>query len=127
MPNASRWSDDQVDRFLGRLLQTGVVVSSIVVLCGLSIYLWRHGTEPPRLTHFAGEPERLRSIRGIARSVFQMQGRGLIQLGVLAMLATPVARVAFSLYAFARQHDRTYVMITCLVLTVLALSLTGVL
>ncbi len=127
MPNDRGWSDNQVDTLLGRLLQTGVVIATVIVLGGLSIFLYRHGSETPRFTHFTGEPERLRSIKGIARSVFRLEGRGMIQLGLLTLVATPVARVAFSLYAFARQHDRTYVLITLVVLTVLVLSLFGVL
>lgn len=127
MPNAGGWSDEEFDRLLGRLLQTGVVISASFVAVGLAIYLARHGHEQPRLTRFAGEPEQLRTIAGILRSLTAVQGRGLLQFGILALIATPVARVAFSLFAFARQKDRTYVVITLVVLTVLVLSLTGVL
>jgi uncharacterized membrane protein len=41
------------------------------------------------------------------------------------MIATPVARVLFSLVAFAVQGDRLYVMVTLVVLTVLVYGLTG--
>ena len=40
------------------------------------------------------------------------RGRALIQLGLLLLIATPVARVAFSVFAFERQRDWTYVGIT---------------
>jgi uncharacterized membrane protein len=48
-----------------------------------------------------------------------------IQLGLLLLVATPVARVAFSILAFALQRDRTYVIITLIVLGVLLYSLAG--
>jgi uncharacterized membrane protein len=49
----------------------------------------------------------------------------LIQLGLLLLIATPVARVAFSVAAFAMQGDRLYVVVTLIVLAVLIYSLTG--
>jgi uncharacterized membrane protein len=49
----------------------------------------------------------------------------LIQLGLLLLIATPVARVAFSVAAFAMQRDRLYVVVALIVLAVLMYSLTG--
>jgi uncharacterized membrane protein len=48
-----------------------------------------------------------------------------IQFGLLLLTATPVARVVFAMVAFAQQRDRTYVLVTLIVLTVLIYSLTG--
>ena len=45
--------------------------------------------------------------------------------GLLLLIATPIARVALSLIAFARQRDRMYVCITTLVLGLLLFSLFG--
>ena len=53
-------------------------------------------------------------------------GRGLIQLGLLVLVATPVARVAGSLIAFVFLRDRTYVVLTSIVLLLLASSLAAV-
>jgi uncharacterized membrane protein len=46
-------------------------------------------------------------------------------LGLLLLIATPVARVAFSVLAFALQRDRTYIFVTLIVLGMLIYSLTG--
>jgi len=51
--------------------------------------------------------------------------RSIIQLGLLLLIATPVARVAFSVLAFAWQRDRTYVIVTLIVFAILIYSLTG--
>ena len=51
-----------------------------------------------------------------------MQGSGIIQMGLLLLIATPVARVVFSVFAFAVQRDSLYVAVTLVVLVVLALS-----
>jgi uncharacterized membrane protein len=41
------------------------------------------------------------------------------------LIATPVARVAFSVIAFALERVRMYIVFTLIVLTILILSLTG--
>jgi len=74
---------------------------------------------------FAGEPVELRTISGIFYEAWALHGRGLIQLGLLVLIATPVARVAFSLFAFLYERDWTYVFVTLLVLGLLVYSLFG--
>jgi uncharacterized membrane protein len=49
----------------------------------------------------------------------------IIQLGLLFLIATPVARVAFSIFGFAEEHDRMYVVVASIVLLGLAYSLMG--
>jgi uncharacterized membrane protein len=53
------------------------------------------------------------------------RGRGLIQLGLLFLIATPIARVAFSIVGFAIERDRMYVVFTLIVLAILLYSLLG--
>ena len=60
-----------------------------------------------------------------SRRAADWRGRGIIQLGLLVLLATPVARVAFSVVAFALQRDRLYVAVTLVVLAVLLYSIVG--
>ena len=54
-----------------------------------------------------------------------LHGPGLIQFGLLILIATPIARVAFSVFAFAYQRDWTYVLVTLVVLGLLVYSLFG--
>lgn len=115
-----------IEEILGNLLRAGVLISAAVVLVGAIIYLFRHGSEPPLYHVFRGEPTDLRSVPGIVRDALALRGRGLIQLGLLLLILTPVARVAFSVFAFARQRDRTYIVVTLIVLGLLLYSLAGV-
>jgi uncharacterized membrane protein len=119
-------SDHGVEQGLARLLQTGVVLAAAVVLAGGLRYLATHGAGHPQYGTFSGEPEDLSRIDGIVRAAAAFRGRGLIQLGLLLLIATPVARVAFSLVAFVLQRDRTYVMLTAFVLLLLLASLAGI-
>jgi len=59
------------------------------------------------------------------RESLRWRGTGLIQLGLLLLLATPVARVAFSVVAFLLQRDRLYVLVTLIVLGILLYSIAG--
>ncbi|HQR67568.1 MAG TPA: DUF1634 domain-containing protein, partial [Thermoanaerobaculia bacterium] len=62
---------------------------------------------------------------GILRDALSGDSRGVIPLGILILLATPVARVALLLGDFVREGDRLYVAVTAVVLGVLAFSLLG--
>ena len=65
------------------------------------------------------------TIAGIIRGTFAGRAPAIVQLGLLLLIATPVARVALSLVAFVLQRDRVYVIVTTIVLALLVFSLTG--
>jgi uncharacterized membrane protein len=119
------WTDQRLENVLGNLLRAGVFLSALVVLIGASIYLVRHGRAPVDFRGFRGEPADLRSVRGIIRDALMLRGRGIIQLGLLLLIATPVARVAFSIFGFAEERDRMYVVFTLIVFSILLYSLLG--
>lgn len=121
----NRWSDEQVEEVMGNLLRAGVILAAIVVLAGGIFYLIRYGTTSPDYRVFRGEPADLRHLSGILADAIDLNSRGLIQFGLLLLVATPVARVAFSVFAFARQRDFTYVVLTLIVFSVLIYSLVG--
>jgi uncharacterized membrane protein len=120
-----QWTDQNVEELIGTVLRVGVTLAAAVVLFGGSVYVARHGGAVPQYHVFVGEPTDLRTVSGIVKDVLAFRGRGLIQLGLLFLIATPIARVAFSVAAFALQRDRLYVVVTLIVLSVLIYSLTG--
>jgi len=112
---------------LGNVLRTGVILAACVVVIGGSLYLVRHGLAEPEYSKFRGEPVDLRTVRGIVADAWHLRGRGIIQLGLLLLIATPIARVAFAGYGFARQRDWLYVGVASLVLVFLLFGLvTGI-
>jgi len=119
------WSDERVDTILGNLLRFGVVLASVVVLTGGGIFLAHHGGDKTHYKIFRGEPPELRSVPGILADVRTAHGAAIIQLGLLLLIATPVARVVFSVIAFAVQRDRIYIVVTLIVLAVLVFSMFG--
>jgi uncharacterized membrane protein len=124
LPNPS-WTDQRIENILGNLLRAGVLLSALVVSIGGVIYLLRHGHSPMEFRVFRGEPADLRDVRGIIRDTLALRGRGIIQLGLLLLIATPVARVAFSIFGFAEERDRMYVVFTVIVFSILLYSLIG--
>ena len=118
-------TDRQMDEIIGHLLRAGVILSAMFVLAGGSVYLARHPEPVIDYRVFQGEPEELRTVSGIVHEALAFRGRGLIQLGLLILIATPIARVAFSAVVFLYQRDRTYVVVTLIVLGLLVYSLFG--
>jgi uncharacterized membrane protein len=119
------WTDQRMENVLGNLLRAGVLLSALVVSIGGAILLIRHGREPVDFRVFRGEPADLRNLRGIIREALELRGEGIIQFGLLLLIATPVARVAFSIFGFAEERDGMYVAFTLIVFTVLLYSLFG--
>lgn len=118
-----RWSDQRVEQLVGGLLRVGVLVAALVVAAGGVEYLRREGHRTHDYRVFASEPRDLRGVAGILHDVATGSSAGIIQLGLLLLMATPVARVLLSVIAFALQRDRLYVGVTLVVLSVLLYSL----
>jgi len=119
------WTDQKIEVVIANLLRAGVTLAATVVLAGGAVFLVRHGFAATQYRVFAGEPSDLRQWKGILRTAFALRGRGIIQLGILLLIATPVARVAFSAFAFALERDWLYVCVASAVLAVLMYSLLG--
>jgi uncharacterized membrane protein len=125
MPTLPVWTDRKVEDLIGNLLRAGVVLSALIVFVGAVVYLARHGGELADYRVFHGEPNQLRTIPGVLREALAFQGRGIIQLGLLLLIATPVARVVLSIAGFAAERDRMYVGFATIVLVILIYSLFG--
>ena len=117
------WTDQEIEARIGNLLRTGVLAAAAVVLCGAVVYLARHGADRPDYHVFRGEPSDLCSLPGVLTDIVHFSGRGIIQLGFLLLIATPVLRVVACSLAFGRQRDRLYVVVSLIVLSFLTYSL----
>jgi uncharacterized membrane protein len=114
-----------VNDIIGNLLRVGVIAAAAVVLAGGAIYLARTWWVEPEYRLFHGEPADLETLSGILKDAAAFKGRGIIQLGLLVLIMTPVARVALSVIAFMVERDYMYAAVTAFVLAVLVYSLSG--
>ena len=117
--------EHRLEVMVANLLRVGVVLAAALVGFGGVLYLARHGHDAGAYRTFRGEPAAFRTLSGVFRDAIALRGRGVIQLGLLLLIATPVARVAFSAYAFTHLRDAKYVVITLIVLGLLLFSLFG--
>jgi uncharacterized membrane protein len=118
----SRPSDQDLDVSVAVVLRIGVTLSAAVVILG-GVLLGNHLFSPvPDYTHFQlGDPG-LRSVMGIVQGAVNFTPKSIIQLGLLLLIATPVARVVLCIIGFARQHNILYVAVSAVVLAILILS-----
>lgn len=127
--SAPAQNDKRIDEWMGLLLRGGVLFAASVVFVGGVVYLARYPFPGPfpaiNYRVFQSGPQSLRTISGILNDAIAFHGRGLIQLGLLFLIATPIARVAFSVFAFFYQRDWKYVVFTLIVLGLLMYSLLG--
>jgi uncharacterized membrane protein len=114
--------DQRLELVISYLLRAGVGISAALVLAGGAVYLAQHGTAVPDYQTFHGEPDVYRSLRGLLSLSVLRQGRGLIQLGLVVLIFTPIARVALSLFAFLAERDWMYVVVSAIVLATLLYS-----
>lgn len=127
MPFSSGHSpaEERVEQLVGNLLRVGVLVAAVVALAGGIAYLAQHGASIADYRTFRGEPPMLRTLGGILAGAVALDSHAIIQLAILLLIATPIARVLLTLVAFAVRKDWMYVVISAVVLGLLGFSLLG--
>jgi uncharacterized membrane protein len=114
--------EERLERLISTLLLCGVILAAAVVLLGGICSLARHGNEVPNYHVFQATSAAYRSVRGVIQAAGPSNCRAVIQLGLLLLIATPIARVAFSLVSFAWERDWTYVLVSSIVVAILVYS-----
>jgi len=123
-----------VELIISWLLRIGVWSSVAIIIFGFVLLIvqdheallrtHKGGLEGLLKDGFPGEPAPASTYGGVLRSIRHGQAFGLISLGLLVLLFTPVMRVAISIVAFLIERDWLYTVITT---AVLLLLLTGIL
>ncbi|MST34315.1 DUF1634 domain-containing protein [Acidimicrobiaceae bacterium USS-CC1] len=115
----------RVETAISLVLRVGVVLSVLVVAVGLGLMFAHHRPYLPVSGRFSYRnltspatpfPH---SFRSLGRSIARGDGRGVIVLGVLILIATPVLRVAVGVLSFLYQGDRPMAAVTLYVLALL--------
>lgn len=115
--------DRRLEDIIGNLLRAGVLLAAAVVFAGGALYLVQHHAERASYKTFTIEGTDVTTLRGIIHSAAHLQSEGLIQLGLLLLIATPVARVVMAVAGFYLEKDYLYVWVSLIVLAVLLFSL----
>lgn len=116
----------KVELMISTLLRTGVVSSLALVVLGVAVGVLRHPadlTSPDSLHRLTAPGAQFpHTWRDVGAGLLALNGQAIIAAGLLMLIATPVLRVAVSVFAFHAEGDRTYTRITLLVLCLLLLS-----
>jgi uncharacterized membrane protein len=115
--------DELIAAGIIKILRAGVIASTAIVLIGCAIYLWDFGLQLLEAGRVPNEQETLSDLKSVINSTLTGHGRGIMQLGILVLIGTPIARVAYCFFAYLKQGDRAYTIITGVVLFVLCYSL----
>ncbi len=116
-------NDQRLEIIIGNLLRAGVMLAAITVFAGGALYLARDHAHHVDYRVFIPGGASTRTLPGIFNSAIHLNSEGLMQLGLVLLIATPVARVAFAVVGFALERDRMYAVVSLIVLAVLAYSL----
>ena len=117
------WDDQKMEEIVSNMLRAGVLTAASLVFVGGVMYLFQHRGPIPDYRHFHGEPGILRDPVSIFWGAIHGRAREMIQLGLLVLILTPIARVFLCVVGFFSQRDRLYVAVSGLVLAVLLYSL----
>lgn len=108
-------ADEKMEWMMGLLLRLGVLLAATVVIAGGAMYLADHHGEQVSYRHFVGHPI---SVRHPA----EMTGPtslAVLDVGILLLVAVPIARVGFAVVAFLAERDWLYTAVSVLILAVL--------
>jgi uncharacterized membrane protein len=103
---------DAIERMVNRVLVVGVALSVALMAAGLVL----------GVVDRQGLPAHVVSLGDLPSALGSLDPAAYLSLGVMVLIATPFVRVAGSIVAFAREHDRRYVLITVVVLVVMCVS-----
>jgi uncharacterized membrane protein len=105
------------------LLRIGVIASAVIVALAGIVFVGQHHADSVSYSTFQMERSGLRTISGIFHSALSLRADAFIQLGLLLLIATPVARVALAAIGFYLENDRIYVAVSLIVLSILLFSI----
>ena len=119
-----------IQQLIGNTLRRGVTLACVLAALGGLYYLIAHGADAvPDYRHFdphtAAAQTDYTSLMGIVRGVAALNAHSCIQLGVVALILTPILRVVLSLFDFTLERDWLYAAITAIVLAVIVVNSIG--
>lgn len=115
----NKTEDKKLQLAMGNILRFGVLFSAAIVFIGGILYLLQTSGSSTHYKVFSGESKQLLGLAQIADGVMHLHGASIIQLGVLLLIATPVARVAAAMIGFLIEKDYLYVAISLVVLAII--------
>jgi uncharacterized membrane protein len=115
--------DARLEVIIGSTLRLGVITAAALIFTGGIFFLVENRAATLHYETFHAALRQSDNLAGMVRNIRDSSSEGIIQLGLLVLIATPILRVIFSLIAFVLERDIVYVLVTAIVLAVLLYSL----
>ena len=104
-----------LNRLVASLLRVGVILGASFAMIGLSIWATQGFDNPAPIANYD------------LLSVFELattgSASGIVYLGIIILMATPILRVSLSTVYFSKEMDGKFVVITIIVLAMLLFAL----
>ena len=111
-----------VNDIIGYTLRIGVIVSIILIAIGLSL-IYKEPNFNDLVSPYSRTNTSVINPYAVPIKAFQGDGLDLILLGLMILMATPVARVLIGIIDFAMKRDKLYTIITIIVFFNLMLAI----
>ena len=113
-----------IQQLIGNTLRWGAILACLLATIGGVYYLMQHGLDPvPDYRHFdvasAAAQTNYTTLGGLWQGILHGDAASCVQVGVIVLILTPIARVVLSLFDFIVKQDWLYVSITAIVLAVI--------
>ena len=118
----------KVELAISLVLRIGVVVSVAVIAAGLGLMFAHHAAYLPIRGNFSYRALTAKStpfphsFATLGHAIAHGEGRGIVVLGVLILILTPILRVAVGVLSFIYEKDPPMALVTLYVLVVLVAS-----
>ena len=113
-----------IQQLIGNTLRWGVILACLLATIGGVYYLMQHCLDPvPDYRNFeaanAAAQLNFTTLGGLWQGILHGDAASCIQVGVIVLILTPIARVVLSFFDFIVEQDWLYVVITAIVLAVI--------
>jgi uncharacterized membrane protein len=115
--------DQRLELAIAHMLRIGVIVAALLVFLGGILYLTGTNAPAPDYVRFHPFASDIGSFSTVLSGLAALRPESFIQLGILALIATPVLRVILCIVGFGIERDWLYVAVSVTVFAVLIYSL----
>ena len=110
-----------METMMGLILTIGMFLSAVLVFLGGVIFLFQHGSENIH-SHFIMSESYQTNTHHILESVLAFSPIGMIELGLLTLVATQIIRVALLVLFYGITRDYWFSFFSLFIMTVLVYS-----
>jgi len=121
LPFMKSFEEKDLQSFIGNLLRIGVIIAMTIVIVGLLLHLFYNGKNTADFSTF--DDHNVFNFPSFAKQLLSGDSKAIMELGIMVLIATPIARVLFTMLGFWLEKDRLYTLIAFIVLCIIAYSL----